>query len=101
RAAPIAPSPPPLHELFRSQVDLDRATPVDRVERFRQRRDVLRWHAPVRVVRTHLAELREREFCDGAAIARGALQTLVVEQDELADRKSTRLNSSHVKISYA
>src|SRR5699024_11289646 len=46
---------------------------------------------------------RLRQGLDGLVLADDALVQLVIGQDEAikADRKSTRLNSSHVSISYA
>src|SRR5690554_7602815 len=38
---------------------------------------------------------------DGLVLADDALMQLVLQLQELLDRKSTRLNSSHVRISYA
>src|SRR5438874_9638232 len=41
------------------------------------------------------------EFCNKAGIPGKGSALASLEDDEIADRKSTRLNSSHVEISYA
>src|SRR5690606_40182821 len=50
-----------------------------------------------------IRRLALRNPFDGLRTSAGPvdLQRLVEQKDELVDRKSTRLNSSHVKISYA
>src|SRR5207302_10974133 len=74
----------------------------------RRSSDLVRQGAPGRARRRRLPAARrpDQGGLDGAAdvgpgARRPALLDRVVEQREDEDRKSTRLNSSHVKISYA
>src|SRR5690606_40545768 len=59
-------------------------------------RDVLQ----VRIARAHAARRRHR-LVEASVDAAGLRVDLPRERVEVGDRKSTRLNSSHVKISYA
>src|SRR5436309_5137627 len=83
----------PYTTLFRSAVDVERLR-ILRVEQ----RDLL---VPVeRLVEVALFRVERRDRLDGLEIGRMRLQVTAEVVDRL-DRKSTRLNSSHVKISYA
>src|SRR5690606_41094510 len=86
----------PYSTLFRSEDDLLPVEPGR--EASRRARDVVT--VPVDQVRHRAGERRQDEHTGGRRAREGArLQER--PQQAPSDRKSTRLNSSHVKISYA
>src|SRR5204863_3994942 len=71
----------------------ERAAPRVRADRHRHVAPEPRRHVALRVERRHLDRRRDRGARDGTVRLHA--------EHQLRDRKSTRLNSSHVEISYA